>query len=67
MIQGTIDYIFFGDLDHHADSPNRESKQYEGNELPRPRRSSLSLSALVFLKSATQHIPCTSYKRTKYL
>ena len=25
---------FGGDLDHHADSPNWESGQYEGNELP---------------------------------
>ena len=24
---------FWGDLDHHANSPNRESGQYGGNEL----------------------------------
>ena len=25
---------FWGDLDHHVDSPNRESEQYGGNKLP---------------------------------
>ena len=32
MIQGTIDCIFLSDLpvDHHVDSPNRESGQYGG-------------------------------------
>ena len=34
---------FGDDLDHHADSPNRKSKQYGGNELPWPRRSALSV------------------------
>ena len=29
---------FWGDVDHHADSPNRESGQYGGNERPWPRR-----------------------------
>ena len=29
MIPGTITVTkFFGDLDHHADSPNQESQQY---------------------------------------
>ena len=33
---------FLDDLDHHGDSPNRETAQYGANELPWPRRSALS-------------------------
>ena len=29
-----LNIYFGGDLDHHADSPNCESRQYGGNELP---------------------------------
>ena len=33
---------YWGDLNHHADTPNQEFVQYGGNELPWPRRSALS-------------------------
>ena len=29
MIPGTVDYILWGDLNNHADAPNRKSGKYE--------------------------------------
>ena len=44
MIQEKNGFKFSGDLDHYADSPNRDSGQYRGNELSWPHRSVRVLS-----------------------
>ena len=48
QLQGRLH--FWGDLDHHANSPNRESGQYVDNVLFKVGQGGLcSLSALVYL------------------
>ena len=65
MMQGTHYLNFVCDLDHHADFLNSKSGQYEGNELPSPRRSVLSnISALVlrsFLSFLYQNLTHTAF------